>query len=72
MYIQFVERMRTRQGFRAQLAGPDEREILIHETLIGLKTDVLAAVDEEDTPHVEYLFAAFESKEHEHCETPRT
>lgn len=69
MYIQFIERMRTRQGFRAQLAGPDEREILIHETLIGLKTEVLAAVDIEDTPHVESLFAAFESKEHRICDS---
>ena len=69
MYIQFVERMRSRHGYRAQLAGPDEREVLIHETLIGLKADVLAVVDQEDTPHVEFLFAAFEAKEHEHCET---
>jgi|GEM_PF-5427196 len=69
MYIQFVERMRSRDGYRAQLAGPDEREVLIHETLIGLKTEVLAAVDAEDTPHVECLFAAFEAKEHERCDS---
>lgn len=68
MYIQFVERMRSGHGYRAQLAGPDEREVLTHETLNGLKTDVLAAVDEEDTPHVEFLFAAFEAKEHDHCQ----
>lgn len=69
MYIQFVERMRSRDGYRAQLAGPDEREVLIHETLDGLKTDVLAAVDIEDTPHVECLFAAFLAKEHGHRES---
>ena len=69
MYMQFVERMRSHHGYRAQLAGPDEREVLTHETLIGLKKDVLAVVDEEDTSHVEFLFAAFEAKEHQHCET---
>jgi hypothetical protein len=73
MYVQFVERMRSGHGYRAQLAGPDEREVLTQETLIALKMDVLAVVDQEDTPRVEYLFAAIEAKEHEPCDVcPQT
>jgi len=68
MYMQFVERKRSGDGYLAQLAGPDEREVLIHKTLIGLKLDVLAVVDKEDTPRVEYLFAALDAKEHKMCE----
>ena len=63
MYIQFVVRYHSGTGFLAQLAGPDEREILKNETLDGLKSEVLAVVDDEDTSRVEYLFAAMAAKE---------